>query len=412
MAFSIAGGLKNIHRYGVNHMHYKNASREIIAKVLDLRGKKVIDYQAEALAIKALKDIESIKDSATTRTASDLGSKAVKICAGPAAGIATKMIGTVAYKQQAGGDIQDSIAESAMEVVESQVTKTVYQEASNWFMETAADWFGLGAGTLAVAAAPVAVGAVAIAGVAACAVSEKARNTCLDVLGNTVNGVKGLLSEAAGLALPAGGNVKILAAYKVWNQKKKKFLIKEVKLKENASLLKKDTETLKGTIAMQNSDVEGNKNAISKEQKVLDDHKNLLDGNKDSYDVFKMAIKERTEKGLGCFVKFFKHSECLNHLFSFISKSFKREKIIQDDLRSKKNDFKIEVGNQTKNVQLINSSVARLNADGLRFEAKVMQSMGQLKELEEKINLINQSIIKKKASVDLLERSYLDSLIF
>lgn len=322
MVFTAAGITRNLHDYGVKRTEYEASCKSAIDELVQIRAQATINYDREACLIDLLEDVENGKDLTTTKATLDVGSKTVKLCAGPVAGIASNIITSTMKKQ--GGDFVSDLTESAIEEGLNQVQKEAAKEfvnsASEWAFEFATDLFGVAA----VALAPVAVGLAGVAAVTACAVSSTARETCTDYISATIKGTGALFSEA----FSSGKNREIVGSYRIWNRKWTK------NNERQAVLDQKNTELNK-----------------------LNDDLNLLTAN---LSATKHQIKERRKAFFNRFVRFFRGSDLLTRMFSAMSKRFENEKHLQENLKAEKKSGRLAIKTQNELITALNDEVNQL----------------------------------------------------
>ena len=351
MVFTAVGITRNLHEYGEQRTEYEDACNHAIDALIQIRAQKTINYKREADLILVLEDIENRKNQSTSKTSIELGSKTVKLCAGPVAGIASSIVTSTLKKQGAGSeDLAADLAESALEVgidqIKKEATKEICNATSDWAFGFAADWLGIAAGTAAIAFAPLTLGAVGLVGVTACAMSSTVRDTCSDYVSATAKGAQALFSEAV-----SDNKVpKIIDSYNLWKHKWTKY---------NESLSNFNPKYTKMTTWQE---------ALAVQKK--------------KFEAVDAEIKAGEKVFFNRFVRYVKGCDILSRLFSFFSTRFEKEKNTQNDLKLKKKTAKISVEWQTK----------------------------RLATLKDEVNNLHTEIFREKLVVDKLEEEYLNHL--
>lgn len=329
MAFTAAGITRKLHDYGVQTEKYEESCKEIINKLIQIRAQIVINYADEADQISSLENLEKEKNQSTSKTSYELGNKTVKLCAGPVAGIASSIVTSTLKKQGEGSeDLVIDLAESALEVgvdqIEKEATKEIYDATSQWAFGVAADWLGIAVETATVAFAPLTVGVAGLACATACAMSPTVRETCVNYVSETVKGAGALFFEV----FSKGKIPKIIDSYKLWNHTWTEYE------DEKASYFQKVAD--------------------------MENERYLLRLQETNLAATKAQIKERRKKLFNRFVSVIRNSDFLTQVFSSISKSFEKEKNIQNNLKAEKKNGRIKLEAQRNLIMTSNDEVVQL----------------------------------------------------
>lgn len=331
MAFTAVGMARNLHDFGLKRTEYEAACKSTIDSLIQIRAESAINYKVEASLIEFLEEIENGKDQAAGKTALDLGSKTVKLCAGPVAGVASSILTSVVKKQGAGsedlvGDLTESVMEAGINQIQKEATKEICNTTSEWAFGYAADWLGIAAGTAAVAFAPMAIGVAGIVGATACVMSSTVRAACTDYVSATAKGTGALFSEV----FSNGKNREIISSYKLWNHKWTKYKAKQA------------------VIDQKNTEIEYQNDALRL--------------HRTNRAAVKNQIKERKKEFFNRFVHFVNwSSDLLTRIFSSMSTRFEKEINVQNELRAEKKNLKISIRDQIDLIENLNGEVDQLS---------------------------------------------------
>lgn len=269
MVLSTAGIAINLYACGQKRSKYEENTHSILDELIQLRAQAVINYDEESKLIHSLATFESDNYNATQATVLDVGSKTVKVCAGPAAGFATKIVTGVAKKQNAGSDqsLLNDLSDSLAKEVTNEATKTACKKTAEW----AVDWLGVAGmvGLMATPAAGIALGTAAVASLLIPSVREGA----YDFVSSACKGTEAIISDTASkIFLGNNKNQKIINAYQKFETKKGKL---EACVEEKSEL---DSE-LNNVTALRSKKIQALAHLIKemqKEDKLLQDEKQSL----------------------------------------------------------------------------------------------------------------------------------------
>lgn len=339
MAFTAIGMTGNLHDLGQKRTEYEVACKRTIDSLIQIRAQATINYSEEFELIKLLEEIENGKDLSTGNTALELGNKTVKLCIGPTAGIASNIITSVVK----GSDLSEAIFNEGLNQIQKEAKKELCNTTTELVADYAADWFGIAAGTAALAMAPLAFGVAGLAGIAACVMSSTVRDTCVDYVTNTAKGAGALFSEA----FQNGKTKKVIDSYKLWHHKWSKFNGKQ----EVLDLITADLQALSDGQIQNKANLKNTKNQIKARRKER------------FYNRFVYWVNDKSS--------FF---QSLTRTFSSMSTKFEKEVNEQNQMLTEKRNLKISIKNQAKVIVQVTKEVDQL-AQKLQLKKPIVDNL-------------------------------------
>lgn len=367
MALTTVGIAKNLYDCGQNRLKYENQSQSILNELIQLRAQSAINYEEESRLIQDLEILENNNHDNTQAAVLDVGSKTVKVCAGPAAGFATKVVTQVAKKQNAGSDqgLVSDITDSLTHEVKNEATKTACKKTAEW----AADWLGV-AGMVGLMANP-AVGLAVGTAAAASLLIPSVRESAYDFISSACKGTEAIIDETSSkLFSGVNKNQQIIDSYRKFEMKKNiyeicieehdeitselensielrnekikvlKILKQEIKIEkdllQDAELSLLSLNVKIGLEEILNSEIK-NLNKINEQIQELE---GLIAQDNGSLSDLKEQILLRKKKKLYRIVKHFNKSnliyKLLTCIFSSLFNKYKKEKKTQDNEKSQR----------------------------------------------------------------------------